>query len=153
MSRSVTASLAIATMAAALLATPAPATAAAARPACPLLAVDTLSTLLGKKITVTRKAPEDAAHYTACRYAVDAGSRDDVNLEVYWQFAKMTYDGYCKTSDATPVKGLGEAACMTHDTINVLKGETVLRVRMILTPIGQAQGKAVEIAKVVLPKL
>lgn len=153
MSRSVTAAIAIAATATALLATPAPAMAAAARPACPLLAVDTLSKLLGKKITITRKAPEDADHYTACRYAVDAGSRDDVNLEVYWQFAKTTYEGYCKTSYATPVKGLGEAACMTHDTLNVLKGETVLRVRMILTPIAQAQGKAVEIAKVVLPKL
>lgn len=137
----------------AALAAPAPAVAATARPACPLLGVETLSSLLGKKITTTRKSAEDASHYTACRYAVDAGSKDDINLEVYWQFAKMTYDGYCNQTDAVPVKGLGEAACMTRDTLNVLKGETVLRVRMILLPMDKAQGKAVEIAKAVLPKL
>jgi len=51
------------------------------------------------------------------------------------------------------VAGVGDASCASIDTVNVLEGQTVLRVRVpgMATPAWRTKG--VDVAKAVLPKL
>jgi hypothetical protein len=135
-----------------LLLTAAPAAFAQARPACPLLSTADAARLVGKPVGAQKESTMGAAHYTACRYTADDKSPAAViDVEVYWQFAKMTFDGYCKGAET--VTGVGDAACAAIDTVNVLKGQSVLRVRVpgMASPAWRTKG--LDVAKAVLPKL
>jgi hypothetical protein len=135
-----------------LILSAAPAVMAQARPACPLLATAEAARLVGKPVGAQKESTMGAAHYTACRYTADDKTPAAViDLEVYWQFAKMTFDGYCKGAET--VAGVGDAACASIDTVSVLKGRTVLRVRVpgMASPAWRTKG--VDVAKAVLPKL
>ena len=135
-----------------LILTAAPAVLSQARPACSLLSTADATRLVGKPVGAQKESTMGAAHYTACRYTVDDKTPGAVvDVEVYWQFAKPTFDGYCRGAET--VAGVGDAACAAIDTVNVLKGPVVLRVRVpgMASPAWRAKG--LDVAKAVLPKL
>jgi len=139
---------------AALLAMPAAAQAADARPACPLLGSEAASRAVGVRVAEGKASPYDTSVSTLCTYArADGkGSSTLLTTEVYWQFARMTYDNYCKQQGVQDVPGLGEGACLSSDHLNVLQGDKVLRVRIHQGgPVPRTQ--LIETAKAVLPRL
>ena len=137
-----------------LLAMPAAARAADARPACPLLSSEAASRAVGVQVAEGKASPYDTAVSTLCTYARADGKSSGTLLttEVYWQFARMTYDNYCKEQGVQDVPGLGQGACLSSNHLNVLQGDKVLRVRIHHggpTP----RTQLIETARAVLPKL
>jgi hypothetical protein len=130
---------------------------AQARPACPLLSSEAATRTVGVRVAEGQASPHDTAVSTLCNYArADGGGKGTLlTIEVYWQFARMTYDNLCKqpgTHDAQKVPGLGQASCITGDHLNVLQGPRVLRVRIHQSgPVPRE--RLIATAKAVLPGL
>ena len=115
-----------------LLLSSAAAGASRARPACALLTNADVARLVGKPVGVQKESSMGAAHVTACRNTADEKTTAAV---------------------ADVVQGVGDAACASIDTVNVLKGQTVQRVRVPGMPSPAWRTKTRDVAKSVLPKL
>ena len=127
---------------------------AAAKPACPLLSSDVASRTIGKPLAQGKASSYDTSHFTSCLYSTRAkGGATLLTTEVYWEFARMTYDNYCRGAGIDKVADLGQGACIAADYINVLNGDTLLRVRINVPDSPKRRSQLIDAARAILPRL
>ena len=127
---------------------------ATAKPACPFLPGDVAARAIGKPLAQGKPSSYDTSHFTSCLYSArDKGGATLLTTEVYWQFARMTYDNYCRGAGVDTVADLGQGACMASDYINVMNGDTLLRVRIHLPDSPKRRAQLIDTARAILSRL